>query len=165
MLQRLCKRQNRKGFTLVEIMAVVAIVGLTTAMSVPNFMRMKVSANEAAAQAGIKSLHDVTEDFQFVNGYYPATKQQIIDFVNTYYKKQSILSSLEPGRQISWKFQGYRYDYRPTATTNGIQAVAYEWIATPEALQVTGNRYFMVNETGVVQEVSEDYANSSYPNL
>ena len=163
-------RNNQKGFTLVEIMSVVAIISMITAMSVPNFLRVKVNSNEAAAQASLKSLYTLIEDYRFANGIYPADKSQITTFVNSYYGKQSIISNLDSSGNY-FAFQGYRFDYRQPNTGT------FEWIAMPDVMDVTGTKLFIITEAGPrsdatsgatssssgLQEVNRLYADTNYP--
>ena len=146
-------RKNQKGFTLVEIMSVAAIIAMMTAMSVPNFVRMKVSSNEAAAQASLASLYTLVEDYRFANGSYPETseaKNLFASFVESYYGKQSIISNLNSSGTY-WSFQGYRYDYIR-------QPEGWEYAAIPDQPGRTGNRYFAIDSSSGVREITASYA-------
>jgi prepilin-type N-terminal cleavage/methylation domain len=55
---------GRKGFTLVEIMIVVAIIALLAAIAIPNLLRARLNANEAAAQSTLKSISTAIESFR-----------------------------------------------------------------------------------------------------
>jgi len=55
--------KSRKGFTLVEIMIVVAIIALLAAIAIPNLVGARRTANEAAAKANIKVLLTEAETY------------------------------------------------------------------------------------------------------
>ena len=50
------KMRNRKGFTLVEIMIVVALIGLLAAIAIPNFVRARTKAQTNACIANLKQI-------------------------------------------------------------------------------------------------------------
>ncbi|MGE5197461.1 MAG: prepilin-type N-terminal cleavage/methylation domain-containing protein [Deltaproteobacteria bacterium] len=65
-------RNNKAGFTLVEIMITVAIVALLAAIAIPNLVRAKVTANDTASLAFLKSLSTALETYAAGNvGRYP----------------------------------------------------------------------------------------------
>ena len=127
----------RKGFTLVEIMIVVAIIALLAAIAIPNLLRARHNANEAAAQATLKTISTACESYraaQTVPQYPPDDAAMTTVSIPPYLDAGIFL-----GRQ------GYNFAY-VRATNN-----TYTATAVPITLNVTGTRTFTINETGVLR--------------
>ena len=61
---------DRKGFTLVELMIVVVIIGILAAIAIPNFIGMNMRAKEARVKGTCHTLQLAAEDFAIQDGEY-----------------------------------------------------------------------------------------------
>jgi prepilin-type N-terminal cleavage/methylation domain-containing protein len=64
--------QEARGFTLIELMVVVTVIGILAAIAVPNYFMLKARASEASVKANMHSVQLAVEEFNtFADGKYP----------------------------------------------------------------------------------------------
>ncbi len=134
--ERTMLMRSKKGFTLVEIMIVVAIIVLLAAIAIPNLLRARLSANEATAIAAMRTLSTAMEGYRAAQSppSYPA-QLTMLNASNPPY----IDSVLAGGNK-----SGYNFALSGGGTT-------YSVLATPLTANVTGVRNFFVDQSGVVR--------------
>jgi len=72
---RVKSRWNRRGFTLIEIMVVVVILGILAAIIIPRISDRPEQARRTKATMDIRSIETALSLFQMDNGFYPSTEQ------------------------------------------------------------------------------------------
>jgi prepilin-type N-terminal cleavage/methylation domain-containing protein len=134
------RASKRAGFTLTEIMVSVSILSLITAISVPMFTRVKIGANEAAAQKALKTYREAFINFQIDSGTlgYPDSLNQLDGYVD------DALSQVDASRN------GYNYRLTAVNAVPGQVRTTYRIEATPINPGVTGVNSFFLEESGTV---------------
>ena len=58
---------DKNGFTLIELMVVIVVIGILAAMAIPNFMSMKDRAKESEVQSNAHTVQLAVEDYSVMN--------------------------------------------------------------------------------------------------
>ncbi|SNY59341.1 type II secretion system protein G (GspG) [Arsukibacterium tuosuense] len=74
-------RQIQKGFTLLEVMVVIVILGIIASMVVPNLMGNQEQAARQKVVVDIQQLESALDMYRLRNGFYPTTEQGIESLV------------------------------------------------------------------------------------
>lgn len=83
MIQAIRKRLNQKGFTLVELMVVIAILGVLAAIAIPRFNESTAKANTARIQADLRTIDSASVQYQADNGAVPAKFTDLQPYMTT----------------------------------------------------------------------------------
>ena len=151
-------KKNQKGFSLIELLIVVAIILIIAAIAIPNLLRSRMAANEASAVGSLRTINTaaVTYSTNYPSVGYPANLTVLGPAGSGGASSSSadLVDNVLSGGTKS----GYSFSF--TAGT-GTPSTGYSVLGNPVSPGTSGQRGFYTDQSGVIRYVTSGSATSA----
>jgi len=141
------RNRRARGFSLIELLIVVAIILIIAAIAIPNFLRSRMSANESSAVGSLHAINTSCASYSTSYGVgYPST----LAALGPSGAPSSTAADLLDAVLSSGVKSGYTFTYTPGGAGSGT-INAYTVTADPVVAGQTGTRHFYTDNTFVIR--------------
>jgi type IV pilus assembly protein PilA len=145
---------KQKGFSLIELLIVVAIILIIAAIAIPNLLSARKSANESSAVGSLRTINTGETSYIGKHNGYTCTLTDLGPTPGDNY----IDSGLAGATTKATAKSGYYYSKgtcgaalaQPPGIGPGATVISYEWSTEPSNLGVTGNQAFCTDGSAVI---------------
>jgi type IV pilus assembly protein PilA len=141
------RKNKQEGFSLIELLIVVAIILIIAAISIPNLLRSKEAANEASAVGSMRTLNAASVTYSITYGGYPGTLTKLAPAATATSTSADLIDSVLAGGTKS----GYSFAWSSGTTDGNGNYLNYSIKAQPTSPGISGQRYFYTDQTGVIR--------------
>ena len=143
-------RKRQSGFSLIELLIVVAIILIVAAIAVPSFLSSRMSANEASAVASVRSVSTAETAYAttYPNLGYSVLLTDLGDGGSSNCTPSTVQACLIDSNLANGVKSGYFFTYSNDGNT---PSVAYAIHADPATRNQTGRRSFFSDQPGEIR--------------
>ncbi len=154
-------KKDSRGFSLIELLIVVAIILIIAAIAIPNLLRSRIAANQASAVGSLRTIN--TSEATYASTFNVGYSSTLVALgppagggIPTTGAAGLLDSVLAAGTK-----SGYTFAYAVTATDPNGNVTAYTVTGSPSTAGTTGQNYYFTDQTAVIRQNTSATASSS----
>jgi len=160
-----CQNQRAAGFSLIELMIVVAVIIIIAALALPQLLRARMAANESAAVSALRTIttQELNYNASWSAGYSPtlaAMGPPIPGAPATPSNSDLIDQVLASGIR-----GGYQFLYTPLIPSGSSSPTGFTVTANPISPGITGEWYFFADQSNTIRQSYNSPATAASPSL
>ena len=153
--------KRERGFSLLELLIVVAIILIITTVAIPNLIHTRMTANEASALKSLQVYNAACVSYLSTYASFPHNQSDLGPPTNGTISKTGadiLGSDLAPSGSTAVSKSGYIFRYIAGAASTSGNINSYTITADPEQFKDTGIRRFYTDEKGAVTYTTDNTA-------
>jgi type IV pilus assembly protein PilA len=153
------RRKNERGFSLIELLIVIAIILIILSIALPQMSKSRMNAQEMAAIREVQTINQAQIQYQSQFGHFATALAQLGPPASAGTAEGPDAAGLIPGSLAGGSASGYNFTVTQTAQGYAVSAV-------PKQFNSTGRRTFYSDQSGITrQNWSQEPASPNSPEL
>lgn len=159
------RKPHAAGFSLIELMIVVAVIVIIAALAIPNLLRARMSANESAAVAALRTV--ATQEVNYNSSWGSGYSQTLAALGPPSPGIPASASTADLVDQVlaSGIRGGYQFLYNPLIPSGTTSPTGFTVSASPISPGITGEWYFFVDQSNAIRQSYGSPATAASPTL
>jgi prepilin-type N-terminal cleavage/methylation domain-containing protein len=143
--------RHEEGFSLIELLIVVAIILVITAIAIPSLLRSRIAANQASAIESLRVLSTAEVTYSAIYGSGYSTTLAALGPVPSGSVATAAAAGLVDDLLANGAKSGYLFTYTPTLLDSTGRYNGYTILADPTTVGITGLDYYYTDETHLIR--------------